>query len=733
MLNSNNQTDFLDGVDEPMTIEKYYEKLTTEVENKEGLIHKWVDLFNATVMPESDDGDLNQFHLLTEEGHGYACDGFALTDHGSTLILLTALFKESENYQNSTLKTSDIMSLQKRAIQFFEECKKPNFGRLDDAKIHRLALEILKKNVDDITNIKIYIISNGALSHRATETKLTQTADNLDVYLQTYALEDFFAFEEKGEDKKRIIYLKEQPLPFLEGSDTPEITTYLTKISGQKLAELYKSYGMKLLESNVRAFLGKKGENKGIRLTLEKEKHHFFAYNNGLTATAKAIKFNDKETRIVEIEDLQIVNGGQTTVSIFEFKKAHPDVDLSQMFVSMKLNVLKKEKNSEKQIDVIANIARYSNTQNKIKESDLGSNHEYFKMLYDLSERIKAPSKLGAIQGTYWHYERLRGSYEQSIDLKQKHKKDYPKNQKFEKEMLSKIYVIFNTDKVYLALQGATKTYNYFAELWLGSKKKDEKNTWQSHKESVNETHFQNIVAQLIIYQTVEELVTEQAKSRTGKAPGQRKNPLTAYIIAVIIALLKKESLAIDYTKVWQRQSLSEHFKKTICSTEARILDLFKKEEENEDLTALNVAKKSSFLADIVAKLSAANLLSTEFKNECKPYTPEELVEPKLSPEEQLNIKLSLFYKELEAWLAEANNQTDWLSYNSLYLKGHTNYKNLPDNHKQLFLTPYRRIDDKKIKPPTFDEIEIIFGILNRFIVDGVPLPETLAQIVTSA
>ena len=78
------------------------------------------------------------------------------------------------------------------------------------------------------------------------------------------------------------------------------------------------------MELNVRSFLQVSGKvNKGIRTTLIEEPNMFFAYNNGIAATAEKIKFvvEDGVKYIKEIVGFQIVNGGQTTASIHRAKK----------------------------------------------------------------------------------------------------------------------------------------------------------------------------------------------------------------------------------------------------------------------------------------------------------------------------------------------------------------------------------------------------------------------------
>ena len=84
---------------------------------------------------------------------------------------------------------------------------------------------------------------------------------------------------------------------------------------------MYKRFGPQLLERNVRSFLQLRGKvNQGIRKTILHEPQMFLAFNNGLSVTASGLELEDRgdgTANLIAAEDFQIVNGGQTTGSIF--------------------------------------------------------------------------------------------------------------------------------------------------------------------------------------------------------------------------------------------------------------------------------------------------------------------------------------------------------------------------------------------------------------------------------
>lgn len=182
-----------------------------------------------------------------------------------------------------------------------------------------------------------------------------------------------------------------QLIPAIKANETDEYESYLCNINGYTLAKLYNDYGSRLIESNVRSFLQTRGKvNKGIRLTILKEPEKFFAYNNGLTCTAKSILF--KNNTISEIIGLQIVNGGQTTASLANVLVNEKDgaEKLQEVSVPMKLNVIK---NMDIEDELVPAISRYANSQNKVSDVDLASNHPFHKKIEELSRKISTPAK----------------------------------------------------------------------------------------------------------------------------------------------------------------------------------------------------------------------------------------------------------------------------------------------------------------------------------------------------
>lgn len=176
--------------------------------------------------------------------------------------------------------------------------------------------------------------------------------------------------------------------------DSADYESYLMVMPATILGELYGKYGDRLLEQNVRCFLQARGKvNKGIRSTIITDPEMFFAYNNGITATAREVitETEDDGIYIKEIRDLQVVNGGQTTASLFHTSRKDK-VSLEKIFVQMKLSVVDGEKGEV----VIPKISEYANTQNKVNAADFFSNHPFHLRMEEFSRRLWVPPQPGA-------------------------------------------------------------------------------------------------------------------------------------------------------------------------------------------------------------------------------------------------------------------------------------------------------------------------------------------------
>lgn len=321
--------------------------------------------------------------------------------------------------------------------------------------------------------------------------------------------------------------------------------SYLMVMPADALATLYGKFGARLLEQNVRTFLQARGNvNKGIRATIMNEPGMFFAYNNGITATAQSIDTEESDfgLKVTRIVDLQIVNGGQTTASLFHTRK-RDGADLSHIFVQMKLSVIDSQENEM----IVPKISEYANTQNRVNAADFFSNHPFHGRMEEFSRRIWAPAQKGSLRETHWFYERVRGQYaDAQSNLTSAEKRrflaEYPKQQMFTKTELAKFENVWDDHPMWVN-RGSQKNFVRYAER-IGKE-------WEKSSDAFNEFYFKRVVARGLIFRATERIVSNQSWYNGG----YRAN-IVAYTLALLAEIAKRRSGSVDFMEVWRTQAV---------------------------------------------------------------------------------------------------------------------------------------------------------------------------------
>ena len=292
--------------------------------------------------------------------------------------------------------------------------------------------------------------------------------------------------------------------------------------------------------------------NKGIKHTLEYEPELFFSFNNGITATAEAITTVSQGDglTITNLENLQIVNGGQTTASIYAAFKAGRD--LSKVYVQMKLSII----NPEAAKELVPRISEYANSQNKVSTADFFANHPFHVRIEGLSRRIYAPSKDGSFDQTKWFYERARGSYRDAQAYlttagKRKFAKEYPKVQSFTKTDLAK-YLLVWTDKAYMVNRGAQKNFAEFA--------KDIAEAWERNDKQFNEAYFKSLIAKKLIFDLAGRIV----QSRPWYEAGGYRSQHVVFTVAALANAVRTYGKSVNFLSIWNHQGVSPAFERAL-------------------------------------------------------------------------------------------------------------------------------------------------------------------------
>ncbi len=355
----------------------------------------------------------------------------------------------------------------------------------------------------------------------------------------------------------------------IEAANEQNFESFLCVLPATLLAELYKRYSSRMLEKNVRSFLQLKGVNKGMQETIKKTPEKFIAYNNGLTitATGKELLNENGNLYLKTLTDFQIVNGGQTTATIYFSKKN--GLDISNVRVMAKINVAKNATEEELD-DLITNISTYSNAQSKVSKVDLKSRSIQLVKLKSLSESILTPSS------KKWFFERAKGEYNTLIrknpNQKNRINRDYPKERRFTKEELAKYYTSWGVTP-YLVKKGGEKVFRYFIENITGENK-------SSQSIEIDRLFYENLIAKIILFKTLEKL-----HGVGPSAIGQIRSAVVPYTISILYKYTNenKNGNFFDLQKIWKSESLEEDLQVFSKSLMLLMNDLVKKYSESDD------------------------------------------------------------------------------------------------------------------------------------------------------
>lgn len=487
-------------------------------------------------------------------------DGFLIDDFDLDSSVSLILADYSGEDAPDTLGAAQVTSLFDRCLNFIEDAFA---GRLhEELEPSTPAYDLARwlfENKASINCVRMFLVTDRPVSKRG---KLVAPKTGIDARIEMNIWDVVRLSRAEGSGGREPIEIDLNDfiaggIPALRaGIGDSGYEAFLCSLPGSVIADLYDISGSRLLEGNVRSFLSAKGGvNKGIRNTIMKEPARFFAYNNGITATATAATVVDRDglCLIQNLKDLQIVNGGQTTASLFSVRK-NDHASLDGVFVQMKLSVV----TPETALEIIPKISRYANSQNKVSEADLFSNHPFHRRLEELSRRIWAPAIEGSQQQTHWFYERARAQYvNEQVRLTKAKRGEFllmnPKSQLLIKTDLGKSENSLR-GLPHIVSRGAQKNFAVFAD-WI-----DEH--WRKDEAQFNDQWFRHAVAKVILFRETEDLISAQ----TWYAGGYRANIVT-YAIAKLAMVIEADALgsSIDWEKIWKRQVLSAGLKSQLA------------------------------------------------------------------------------------------------------------------------------------------------------------------------
>jgi hypothetical protein len=552
--------------------------------------------------------DLTPVHFT---GAGYrnrrlAVSAYDMDDSDDSIALAVIHFQDVPHIMS--LSETDARRQFAAAQYYIEEVLNGSFqvGREESGEEYELA-ETLRRRGRSVTRYRLYLLTNKALSARAKDFP-TSSVDGIPLEFHVWDIERFRRVYEStlGHEELIIDFTEWVPtgIPALNASGVDgDTTTYLCVLPAGLIADLYGRYGGRLLQSNVRSYLSNRGKvNRGIRETVMSQPELFLAYNNGITATATEVEVTSSS--ITKVKDLQIVNGGQTTASLFYAQRdSKRAVQFEEAHIQAKLVVVSPELAQE----LVPNISRFANSQNKVSEADFFSNSPFHVRLEELSRRILTPTRPGVNYQSKWFYERTRGQYANEktklgTSEEKKFAATFPRSQVITKTDAAK-YAVSWARKPHLVSAGAQKNFIAFANEVAAK--------WESSSESINESYFKDLVAQAILYNAIRLAVSKQPWYQSGYLAN-----IVTYTVAKIADLIAKAGRGkFDFDDVWQRQDISDATRAFALEVAERVLEVLtsdrrpvanvtewaKREQCWETVQALRITLPTDFIDELTS------------------------------------------------------------------------------------------------------------------------------------
>lgn len=478
--------------------------------------------------------------------------GYAVSDEADQLDLFVSLYDGVDDV--IPIPDTQTKTAAEQCLRFITKCAQGRLASTMDQSndAYPLALTI-QECYADLDQIRIYVLTD-----RQTKAKNFKPRDlsGKTVKLEVMDIERLYRHWSEGKPRDELVVNFEEvsgsPLPcvYVPG-DMAEYDYALTVIPGEAIRFVYEKYGARLLEANVRSFLSMTGKvNKGIRDTLKDEPQRFMAYNNGIVIVADELSLGrtpDGGPGILWLKGMQIVNGGQTTASIYFTKKKNPDIDLKRVQVPAKVIILKLQDHIEEEA-LISDISKYANSQNSVRQSDLSANKPFHVEMEKLAMSIYRPDGVGR-----WFYERAAGSYktmlmrEGTTPAKLKNLKlAIPPTRKITKTDLAKYLNAWDQMPDSVSF-GAQKNFLRF----MDRISEDEENGSPAFLPNVLE--FKRMIAKAILFKATQKLVRSLV-------PAFQAN-VASYTVSLLANRLGDR---FDLEKIWLLQDISPQLKEQI-------------------------------------------------------------------------------------------------------------------------------------------------------------------------
>jgi hypothetical protein len=496
-------------------------------------------------------GHLDGTFPLHQEGRirnaSYRIDGYAHDEDRARLDLFTTIY--SGDLPAAKISASEVTRALERALRFASACVDGLASQLEPANTDASDLaRLIESEAADLSAIRIVLLTDGIVGN------ITPPAEWRGKPVEFEAYDSVRLFRVLGEDETRadiavdLVSMVGQGVPCLHvPAQNDDYDAYLAVIPGAVLSQVYDRYGVRLLELNVRAFLGLQGRksvNAELRRTIADQPSMFLAYNNGIVATVDDLEIAPGKSGALEIRSLkglQIVNGGQTTASLHRARRKD---SLPLDHVSVPVKIIKV--GGADLGEMVSSISRAANRQNTVQLADFSANDPFHQQIETLANSTWLDDGKGR-----WFYERARGSYvaaEQKAAYRKSDQKTFrqqtPKQRRLSKLDVARYLGAWSglPDKVCL---GGQKNFQSFMQ-----RLKDEP------PQPPDQAWYKRLIAIAVLYRAAEK------KIRSLKFPAYGAQ-ITAYVVS---GIAYRAGGRLDFDRLWSKQSVSPEMDELIAA-----------------------------------------------------------------------------------------------------------------------------------------------------------------------
>lgn len=533
------------------SVQRFAESLAREVEenlNEDAPFSEGV--FTSLVLEKLEEaGHLENAFDLYQEGRirnaGYRIDGYAFDEERLTLDLFTTIYSGAG--ESERIPTAEVNKAFERALRFAGACVDGLAAQLEPSNTDASDLaRLIQSRRSELARIRIVLLTDGVVGNLPVSPGLRGTEVTHEAYDIVRLQRVLGEGETRADIAVDLVALTGGPVPCLHvPSQDDEYDAYLAVLPGDTLSAIYERYGVRLLELNVRAFLGLQGRksvNAELRRTIVEQPSMFLAFNNGIVATVDDMSIvTDSKggSAITSLQGLQIVNGGQTTASLHRARRKE---SLNLGRVSVPLKIIKVGGADLGQM--VASISRAANRQNTVQLADFSANDPFHQEVETLANNTWLDDGKSR-----WFYERARGSYTAAEHKASYRKSDQtafraqtPKARRISKLDVAR-YLSAWSGLPHRVCLGGQKNFQHFMQRMKDSAPPQPDAAW-----------FKRMIAIAILYRAAEK------KIRAMKFPAYGAQ-ITAYVVA---GLAHKTGGRIDFSRIWSRQVISPELDRLI-------------------------------------------------------------------------------------------------------------------------------------------------------------------------